>query len=233
MSITTEPETGLFGFSTEDDRADVVRQQSKFTEDALERHKRQGLELAVRARVIAMGVIAVMLAIIVPWPDVIYYLILDALFVVIGLLQRRVGRVGASYAELALLFCDLLLMTIIAAFPNPFSPVDVPLSFQYESEAFKFFFLILAMATLAYSWRTIIAVGTWTVALWAIAAAIIWYFNGDHSDISNNDVSQRKESGKSVIINRQRSTHQRALTWTVCALASLLSMPVSHPMTRP
>ena len=185
MSITTEPETGLFGFSTEDDRADVVRQQSKFTEDALERHKRQGLELAVRARVIAMGVIAVMLAIIVPWPDVIYYLILDALFVVIGLLQRRVGRVGASYAELALLFCDLLLMTIIAAFPNPFSPVDVPLSFQYESEAFKFFFLILAMATLAYSWRTIIAVGTWTVALWAIAAAIIWYFNGDHSEISN------------------------------------------------
>ena len=184
MTATTEAETGFLGFVTEDDRADVTRHRSKFTEDALERHKREGLELAVRARMIAMAVIAVMLVIVVPWPDVAYYLILDGLFVLIGLAQRRVGRVGMSRAELALLFCDLLLMTIIAAFPNPFSNLDAPLTFQYESEAFKFFFLLLAMATLAYSWRTIIAVGTWTAGLWIAAAGFIWYFNGDHADIS-------------------------------------------------
>lgn len=185
MAVTTETQTGFLGFPTRDDRADVTRLQSKFTEDALERHKREGLELAVRARIVAMGVIAVMLVIIVPWPEVAYYLLLDALFVVIGLLQRRFGRVGTSRLELLLLFCDLLLMTIIAAFPNPFSNLEAPLTFQYESEVFKFFFLLLAMATLAYSWRTIIAVGTWTAGLWAISAVVIWYFNGDYSELSD------------------------------------------------
>jgi len=172
-------------FSAEDDRADVVRQESKFTEDALQRHKRQGLELAVRARIVAMTVIAVMVVIFVPWPDVLYYLILDLMFILIGLAQRRVGQVGKSNAELALLFCDLLLMTIIAAAPNPLSSLEAPLTFQYESEVFKFFFLLLAMATLCYSWRTIIAVGTWTTGLWLGAAGLIWYFNGDHAALSD------------------------------------------------
>ena len=188
MAMTAPSDTGisLLGFLRgADDRGQVMRLRSKFTEDALERHKRQGLELAVRARIIAMGVIAIMLVFIVPWPEVAYYLILDALFILIGLAQRRYGRVGTSRVELVLLFCDLLLMTIIAAFPNPFSDLEAPLTFQYESEVFKFFFLILAMATLAYSWRTIIAVGTWTAGLWALAAVIIWYFNGDHSATSD------------------------------------------------
>ena len=176
MSITTEPEKGLFAFTGDDDRADVARQQSKFTEDALERHKRQGLELAVRARLIAMAVIAVMVSILTPWPELLYYLVIVVLFVLIGLAQRRYGRVGLSRVELVLLFCDLLLMTIVAAFPNPFAAQPMPTEFIYHFELHKFFFVLLAMATLAYSWRTILAVGTWTTALWLISALLIWYF---------------------------------------------------------
>ena len=35
---------------------------------------------------------------------------------------------------------DFLMMTIIAALPNPFSELTAPLAFTYESEVFKFLF---------------------------------------------------------------------------------------------
>ncbi|MEM6664625.1 MAG: hypothetical protein AAF666_20885, partial [Pseudomonadota bacterium] len=151
MAVTDQRQWSrtLLRFRDRTDHPDVLLETSKFTVDALERHKQEGLELAVRARIVAMLLIAFMLIFLVPWPDVAYYLVFVATFIIIGLAQRQVGRVGKSKAELALLFGDLLLMTIIAAFPNPLSASDVPLTFQYESEVFKYFFLLLAMATLA------------------------------------------------------------------------------------
>lgn len=149
---------------------------NRFTEAALDRHKREGLELAIRARVIAMSVIAVMLLFINPWPDVLYYEALIVLFILNGLAQRRVGRVGVSKLELALIFFDLALMTIVCLVPNPMAAVDLPLPFQYQFDVFKYFFILLAAATLAYSWRTVIAVGTWTAGLWTVGLLSVWAF---------------------------------------------------------
>ena len=98
------------------------------------------------------------------------------IFVLIGLAQRRVGTVGQNRWELVLLFCDLALMTIICVVPNPLDSREWPLAFQYRFETFMYFFVILAGATLSYSWRTIIAVGTWTAGLWTLGAVGIWAF---------------------------------------------------------
>ena len=46
---------------------------SKFTEAALERHKREGMELAVKARWAALAVIAIMLPFINPQLEVLYF----------------------------------------------------------------------------------------------------------------------------------------------------------------
>ena len=156
--------------------SEAMAPDNRFALAALERHKREGMELAVRARTIAMLVIAVMVSVLTPWPEAIYYLVLIALFIGIGLLQRRVGRVGVSNVELVLLFCDLLLMTIIAAVQNPFAATEFPATAQYQFDIHKYFFVILATATLTYSWRTIFAVGTWAGVMWAIAALGVWYF---------------------------------------------------------
>ena len=40
---------------------------------------------------------------------------------------------------------------------------------------FIYFFVLLSGATLAYSWRTVIALGTWTSALWIIGIAWVWW----------------------------------------------------------
>ena len=162
-------------FSQRDDRAETLIAENRHVAHALERHKREGIELAVRARTIAMLIVATMVSVLTPWPEALYYLALVVMFILIGLAQRSVARVGTSRAELALLFCDLLLMTIIAAVPNPFAAQEFPATFHFQFEIHKYFFILLATATLAYSWRTIFAVGTWTTMLWLGACAIIWY----------------------------------------------------------
>ena len=65
-------------------------------------------------------------------------------------------------------------MTSITIVPNPLSDLDWPMAMQYRYGAFIFFFVLLAGATLAYSWRTVIAVGTWTAGLWAIGVGVVY-----------------------------------------------------------
>lgn len=174
----------LLWFSGTDDRAETIVAESQHARAALERHKREGVEMAVRARIVAMLVIAVMIVFLTPFPEAYFYLMLTGLFVVIGLAQRAVARVGTSRAELALLFCDLLLMTIIALAPNPFSIRDLPGPFRLQFDIHQYFYVLLAMATLAYSWRTIFAIGTWTTLLWLGGIAILWYFTTRDTELN-------------------------------------------------
>ena len=102
-------------------------------------------------------------------------MVLLGLFALIGWGQVRVGRVGVSRPELALLFCDLALLTFIAVVPNPFSSAHWPVAMQYHFGNFIYFFVLLSGATLAYSWRTVIAVGTWTSVLWIVGMVWVWW----------------------------------------------------------
>ncbi|MBO6776613.1 MAG: hypothetical protein JJ897_14145 [Marinibacterium sp.] len=99
---------------------------NRFTEAALERHKREGMELAVRARWLALAVVAVMLPLLNPSWDVLYYHLMLGLMAGMGLLAQRVARVGVSRLELVVLFCDLALVTIVLVAPNPLRQNDWP-----------------------------------------------------------------------------------------------------------
>lgn len=148
---------------------------SKYAANALEIHKREGLEFAVRARWIAMGITAVFLVFVNPSWSVLYYHFILGLLCLNGWLMRRVGRVGQSRTELLLLFLDLFIMTAGMVIPNPFSTIDYPAAMQYRFDNFQYFFIILAAGTMAYSWRTVIAIGTWTAGLWAVGVALSWW----------------------------------------------------------
>lgn len=158
---------------TQPDELDV---SNKYTLSALEKHKREGLELAVRARVITLGVVAVFLPFVNPSWEVLYYHFILALLVANGFLIQRVGRVGQSQAELALIFLDLLVMTLGMVIPNPFSDDVRPAAMLYRFDNFIYFFLILAAGTMAYSWRTVIAIGSWTAGMWTLAWILNWWF---------------------------------------------------------
>ncbi len=151
---------------------------------ALERDKRESLDVAVKARLIALSVIALLIPFLNPTWEVIYYEVMLCGFALIGLAQRKIGRVGQSRAELVLMFCDLALLTVVAVAPNPFAAVDWPPAMQFRFDNFMYFYVLLAGATLAYSWRTVVAVGTWTSGLWVTGILLVWYFSGPGHDYS-------------------------------------------------
>jgi adenylate cyclase len=156
-------------------RRDTEAETIQFAQTTLAAAKQEGLRLAVRARYVALAVIACLLPILYPSWEQLYYLVMLGLFALIGWGQVRVGRVGVSRAELALLFCDLALLTIVAVVPNPFGHSHWPVAMQYHLDNFIYFFVLLSSATLAYSWRTVIAVGSWTAGLWIIGMIWVWW----------------------------------------------------------
>jgi adenylate cyclase len=151
-------------------------QANRHTLTALERHKREGLDLAVRARWIALAVVAVLLPFLNPSWEMLYYEVLLGVVAWIGWLQTKVGRVGWSRAELMVLQLDVLVMVAVLTFPNPFSTDDWPTAMVYRFDNFSYMYIILALATLSCSWRTIIAIGNWTAVLWFAGAGLVWYF---------------------------------------------------------
>ena len=161
-------------------RRDTEAETVQFAQATLAAAKQEGLKLAVRARYVALAVIACLLPILYPSWEQLYYVALLGLFALIGWAQVRVGRVGVSRQELALLFCDLALLTFVAVVPNPFGSNHWPVAMQYHLGNFIYFFVLLSGATLAYSWRTVIAVGTWTSGLWIIGMVWVWW-QGDRA----------------------------------------------------
>ena len=152
-------------------RTEVRQDTLKFAEAALTESKREGLLLAVRARWAALAVTAVTLPIINPNWDVIYYVIMLGCFAMIGWAQLKVGKVGRSPLEVSLIICDLALLTFLTIVPNPWGNMNWPIGMQFRFDSFLYFFIFLSTATLAYSWRTVLAIGLWTCLLYTSDAA--------------------------------------------------------------
>jgi len=165
-------------------RAGAQQDTLKFAEAALTNSKREGLLLAVRARWVALAVTAVTLPIVNPNRDVIYYVLMLGLFALIGWAQLKVGRIGRSPLEISLILCDLALLTFLSVVPNPWSTVNWPIAMQFRFDSFIYFFVFLATATLAYSWRTVVAMGVWTSALWAIGFGWVYLQPATHAALS-------------------------------------------------
>ncbi len=173
MSETTASPSRLERFAVT--QPDAVDLDNKYTEAAMQRHKQEGLELAVRARWIAMALTGVLLIFLNPQWEVLWYHFILLLICANGWLIRRAGRVGQSRTELLLIFVDLLIMTLGMIVPNPFSDDVRPLAMQYRFDNFQYFFIILAAGTLAYSWRTVVAIGSWTALIWTAGWIIAWW----------------------------------------------------------
>ena len=143
---------------------------------AMSENKRQGQVLAIKARWAALAVIAVLSIFLSPGWSALYYELALLLFALLGWAQLKAGQVGQSRLELFLIFLDLALLTILCVLPNPLLDFTWPNAMLYRFENFLYFFIILAGASMAYSWRTIFAIGSWTFILWTSALLIIIFF---------------------------------------------------------
>lgn len=162
---------------------------SQYAAALLEAHKRRGLQLAVRARWIALPLIAVFIVFLNPKWSVIYYHGFLALLCLNGWFIARMGKVGRSRAELLLIFLDLVVMTFALVVPNPFDSRDIPVAMYYRFDNFQYFFVILAAGTMAYSWRTVIAIGTWTAVMWLGTLGLVWWIVGPGPGLSGAEIA--------------------------------------------
>lgn len=151
---------------------------------ALEIEKMEGQRIATWARTIALAIVAILLVFLNPRWEMIYYEALLLLFVVIGIAQLRAARVGQSYAELALLFADLILLTLTLTVPNPLATDPWPTPLQYRFDGFQYFFIFLAVGTLAYSWRTVQGIGVWVAIIWLVGVAGVHLLGATYPDLS-------------------------------------------------
>jgi adenylate cyclase len=150
--------------------------QNPFLAQVLEREKYEGHQLAIVARTFALAILAVLVPILVPEIHTLFYVGIILLLIVLGWLQLRAARVGRSQIELLLIFADLALLTAAITMTSPFQPESIPTAFNYRFDNFIFFFLFLALGTLAYSWRTVWAMGVWTAVLWIISLVGVYFF---------------------------------------------------------
>jgi adenylate cyclase len=143
---------------------------------ALETEKREGHRLAVIARTIALTIVMGLLVFVNPRWNVLFYEVILLGFIALGWLQLRMATVGQSRIELFLIALDLGLLTLVLILPIPFLDETIPSVFTYRFDGFIFFFVILSVGTLAYSWRTVWTMGTMIFMFWLVGlAAMSWF----------------------------------------------------------
>lgn len=158
-------------------RAEAARIDSDpLLKEALQREFDIGRRIAWVGRYTAMGIIAVLIAYLSESWSAVYYEGLLVVFLVIGWLRKRYGRVGHSRIELALMLADILLLMVVILGKNPLGPQDLPTAFGYRFDNFIYFFIVLALATLAHSWITVWTIGVTTAAIWICAAVAVVLF---------------------------------------------------------
>lgn len=151
---------------------------------ALEIEKMEGQRIATWARAGALAVVALLLPFLNPRFEVIYYEGMLAVFLVIGFAQLRAARVGQSWQEMLLILADLALLTLIFIIPNPLSDGPWPTASQYRFGGFPYYFIFLAAATLAYSWRTVQSIGFWAATIWLAGAGAVAMFGVTYPELS-------------------------------------------------
>ena len=140
-----------------------------FLVEALRREKLEGQRIAAWARTVALTATGVLIAFQNASWSVLYFHALLLVFILLGWAQLRFATVGRSRIELLLILADLVLLAVALTVPNPFSADAFPTAMIYRYETFPYFFIILALATLAYSWRTVVTMGLAFVVIWFVA----------------------------------------------------------------
>jgi len=79
---------------------------------------------------------------------------------------------------------DLVLLLFLTVLPNPFAPENVPSALTYSAAKFSVFYILLALSTLIYSWRSIFVLGLIISATELTGAGLIAVFGHRNTDLA-------------------------------------------------
>jgi adenylate cyclase len=142
-------------------------------EEGLAAEESAGRLLALKGRTAALIVIAVFLLILAPFPDVIFYELFLALFIVAGFGRQGLERIGLyrwwqSYVQIA---ADFALLAFILVVPNPLATVHPPIQMGLRFGNFAYFYVLLVGLAFSYRPKLVIWGGVAGAVAWGIAVA--------------------------------------------------------------
>ncbi len=149
------------------------RQEARLAK-SLAAEEAAGRLLALRGRTVALIAIAIVLAWLSPFPDVLFYELLLALFIVAGYGRHAVERLGLfrwwqPYAQIAL---DSVLLAVAVTVPNPMSSVHLPIQMGLRFDNFVYFYVLLVGLAFGYQPKLVIWGGITGALAWG--GAVTW-----------------------------------------------------------
>ena len=161
----------------------LVSSENPFLLEALRKEKLEGQRIAAWARTVALTASGILIAFQNASWSVLYFHGLLLVFIGLGWAQLRYRHGGPFPHRAALILADLVLLAVALTVPNPFAPGDFPTAMIYRFETFPYFFIILALATLAYSWRTVLTMGSAFVVIWFLAVLGVALFGSTDPEL--------------------------------------------------
>lgn len=144
--------------------------------DVFNAEELDGLKMATRGRTIALGAVGLLLLLVSPWPQVIYYYALLAVFLVIGLLHYALAKSPYSRGWCAYMFAtlDFALLGFTLTYPNPFNDFAFSDQIALRGSSFIYYFLMLVVLAFSYRprlmmWGGIVGAVTWVIGVTRIA----------------------------------------------------------------
>jgi adenylate cyclase len=149
----------------EKDRAADPRLQAAFAEEEY-----QGLQLAVRGRLLALAVIALWIPVENQFPEILFYYALLVGFAGVGvapLLLHR-ARLDAPWTPYLLALLDVGLFTVAVLLPNPLERGTLPPPMRLRLGNEMYLFVFLTAPLLLYSPRLVLWTGLMAAAAWSV-----------------------------------------------------------------
>ena len=154
--------------------ANTARRQRLRSELAKERVR--GLRLGFRARLVALGIVAVWIGVQNPLPDTLYFWGLLLGFILLGWLPYNHFRRGnqSTWPRYIYPAADMVLLAYTLLFPSPVSdlgdyPAAVVLRFGNEI----YFYILIVSTVFYYAPRVVMWAGTAAAIAWSIGVVII------------------------------------------------------------
>src|SRR5258706_8652455 len=146
----------------------------------------RGRKLGFKLRLIATGLIAIMLLMLNVWPQVLYYHVLMLGFVATGASSLMPIRLGpgsraTEWGRWLVPLADVALVTFAVIYPNPFGGdewMTGPVWLRLDN--MPYLLLFVALSTLSYSPRQVMWTGIAGALCWIVAAFLVASLPGVH-----------------------------------------------------
>ena len=141
--------------------------------DAFSAEERDGFRLSVKGRTYALIAIAGLMVFLTPFPAMLYYHLLIALFIATGFIAAysQTQPWFRPWHHYLIVLADFALLTFTVIYPNPLVTIDFPPQITYQNGNAIYLFIMLVGLAFSYRpkivlWGGLAGMASWSAGLW-------------------------------------------------------------------